>query len=208
MQIYQYLILLPFITSACVPLPLQKYSPLPETDKTIASAPNPTHVANHQMQLSEIEMISSSKPIQKVIRIVNYIQPFLSYSEVTSVAGSKQPNSTHQIAWKSALFPQDFSYIEKLCQQYNLLKQTHIKIPKAITAFKSCNKNTEEIKIYLRSQSGQENSFIITSEVLCASKYIPLGITKLMGELDALISKYQPPPNTQIAFLGFLAHHT
>jgi hypothetical protein len=209
MQIYRYIVLLPLVTSACIPLPLQpKYSQqsmweqklVPETD--------------NEMRLSEIKMVSSGNPVWKIIRVANYIQPSLWYSEriSTSPIGSKPFNDAKpksgtsklpKTVWNSALFPQDFSHLEKLCEQFNLLTQGDIQVPKMVKPLKHCDSSTDEVKIYLRSQSGQENTFIIAGNALCAGEYIPQGVKKVMGELDALISKYQPSPNIQVALLDY-----
>lgn len=208
MQIYQYIVLLPLMTSACIPLSLQpKYSQQPMTweQKSVLET-------NDEMKLSEIKMVSSGNPVWKTIRVANYIQPSLWYSEKISTSpipsepfnnakpqsGTNQPPKT---VWNSALFPHDFSHLEKLCEQFNLLTQDDIEIPKTVKPLKHCESSTHEVKIYLRSQSGQENTFIIAGNALCAGEYIPQGVKKVMGELDALISKYQPSPNTQVALL-------
>jgi hypothetical protein len=61
--------------------------------------------------------------------------------------------------------------------------------------------DASDIKLYVRSQSGRENTLTIPGGVLCQEKYLPVGFKRLMGEVSALVPKYQPASETRYARL-------
>jgi hypothetical protein len=165
-------------------------------------------------KLSEISMTflggSMQFPIHTTIRLANYAAPTISYSKKLVVSADRVvelkkalgDNVFQKIekSWQADLRTQDFVDIDNTCKKLNIWTQASIDWPADAKKLPQCA-NSSDIQFYVRSQTGQENRFLISGKMLCQQKFLPAGLTKLMAELTALIPKYQPDSKTQLAFL-------
>ncbi|GEM_PF-3977213 len=149
-------------------------------------------------------------PIHTTVSLLNYAAPIISYSKKISVSPHRAPevkkawgNDAFQRlekSWQADLRPQDFVYIENLCKKLHLFSQSEVDFPANALQPKRCV-DASDIKLYVRSQNGRENTLTIPGGVLCQEKYLPVGIKRLMGEVSALVPKYQPASETRYARL-------
>jgi hypothetical protein len=168
----------------------------------------------NEFELGEITITylreGSRFPIHTTVSLFNYATPIISYSKKIIVPAHRAPevkkawgNDVFQKlekSWQADLRPQDFVYIENLCKKLQLFSQSKVDLPPDALQPKRCV-NASDIKLYVRSQNGRENTLTIPSGVLCQKKYLPVGIKRLMGEVSALVPKYQPTSETQYARL-------
>ncbi|MDM8561530.1 hypothetical protein QUF82_22080 [Thiotrichales bacterium HSG14] len=166
----------------------------------------------NDFELDEITMTHLNKtrryPIQTTISLVNSVHPIISYTKkivvsphhVTDVkkAWGEQAFQKIEESWYTDLTTQDFVYIEKICKEVNLFTQSKIHLSDKTLSKKQCvGKNT--VSFYVRSLRGYENTLAIPHFLLCQAKHLPKGFNKLMGEMSALIPKYQPHLETKLA---------
>ncbi|MEK8021831.1 MAG: hypothetical protein VSS75_033565 [Candidatus Parabeggiatoa sp.] len=181
---------------------------------TPSSYYKPTHKAinENNFQLEEITLTYLRKttrfPIHTRIQLMNYAFPQMSYvhkiivpphriEEVKKAWGNYAFYKIEK-SWQSDLQNHDFIHIEKMCNKLNLFTQTQIDVPTGTRFKKPCIK-INQIKFSLTSKTGQENTFMISGAALCQPNAIPARLKQFISEIEALIPKYQPRPETQLA---------
>lgn len=187
----------------------------------VACAPSSDYKSTHKplydkpFQLEEMTLTylreTTRFPIHTRIRLMNYAFPQISYAkkiivpphrikEVKKVWGNY---AFHKIekSWQSDLQHQDFAHIEKRCNKLNLFTQNKIDVP---TPFKKPCTKINQIKFFITSKTGKENTFMISGAALCEPNAIPAQLKQLISDIQALIPKYQHRPETQFACRGAL----
>jgi hypothetical protein len=167
-----------------------------------------------ELKLSEITMTflggNVQFPIHTTISLANYAAPTISYSKKLVVSPHRAleikkalgDNAFQRIekSWQADLRSQDFVDIANICEKLDIFTQKEVEWLAEENNVVDCT-NSSDIQFYVRSQTGQENSFTIPGQMLCQEKSLPVGLKKLMGEVVALIPKYQPNSETQVARL-------
>ena len=184
----------------------------------VACAPTSYYKSIHKpihdnpFQLEEITLTylreTTRFPIHTRIRLMNYAFPQMSYAHkiivprhrIKEVKKAWGNYAFHKIEkyWQSDLQNHDFVHIEKSCNKLNLFTQNQIDVPTGTRFKKPCTK-INKIKFSLTSKTGQENTFMISGAALCQPNVIPARLKQLIVEIQALIPKYQPRPETQFA---------
>ncbi|MEN8218783.1 MAG: hypothetical protein ABFS56_20900 [Pseudomonadota bacterium] len=163
-----------------------------------ACTPNePSH--ENDLKLDEITITylggTTRFPINTTISIVNYAYPIISYSKKIIVPPHRLDDNAFETTWQTALQPQDFVYIEKRTEDLNIFTANELS---DASPEKPCF-GVSRVKLYVKSKRGQENTLTLSGAVLCQEKTFPTGFKKLIGEINALIPKYQPTLETRFA---------
>jgi len=210
MQLNQIIIVIAVFTlivTACAPFsankPIHQQSSI---NKNIKSESDP--------RLDEITVTYLDKttpfPIHTTVSLVNYASPSISYSKKIvvphhRVAEVKKRLGNHVFQkienfWQTELRSQDFVDIENICRKINIFTQTNVDFPIDVNPAERCV-GVGGAKFYVRAKNGRENTLTVSGNVFCQEKYIPVGIRRLMGKINALVPKYQPFEETVIAIL-------
>jgi len=194
------------VMTACAPIKYNKPS----------HKNNPLRLTQKELKLSEITMTflggNAEFPIHTTISLANYAAPTISYSkkivlsphravEIKEALGDDVFQKIEK-SWQADLRSKDFVEIAHICEKLNMFAKNEVEWLAEENQAAPCA-NSSDIQFYVRSETGQENSFTIPGQMLCQEKSLPAGLKKLMGEINALIPKYQPTSETQVARLYF-----
>ena len=154
---------------------------------------------------------TSRFPVHTTISLINYAVPTISYSRKIKVSPTHleeakkalrkfQFNQFEQIetAWQSDLRNQDFLDIENRCKSLKLWAKDTADLIKSAKPVTHCA-YTDDIQLYLKAQNGLEKTLTIPGKVLCQKQNLLKKLANLVGEINALVPKYQPDPEVGYA---------
>jgi hypothetical protein len=172
-----------------------------------------THLKD--LKLNEITMTfiggTTRFPVHTNISLVNYAVPTISYSRKIQVSPAHLEEAKKALrkfrfekfekietTWQSDLLSQDFVNIENKCKSLKLWAKDAVDLLKGVKPIARCA-NTDDIQLYLKAQNGREKTLKIPGKALCQKQTLLKELANLVGEINALVPKYQPDPEVEYA---------